>query len=135
MRLPCSEAMPPYSTPSGTAIDSRHLPKSSTMSCENSGSMPRALKASRFSSMTFRPTMQVADVLLHQVGDVVVAHEQHVERHVLAVAHELILAAAVLEAAADQQVERVVGQAAGLLQRDLQAGGFVHGEPTSVAVL
>ena len=70
---------------------------------------------------------EVADVLLHQVGNVVVAHEQHVERHVLAVAHELILAAAVLEAAADQQVERVVREPPGLLQGDLETGGFVHG--------
>ena len=64
---------------------------------------------------------EVADILLHQVGDVVVAHEQHVERHVLAVAHQLVLAAAVLEAATREQVERVIGEAAGLLDRDAQA--------------
>ena len=64
---------------------------------------------------------EVADVLLHQVRDVVVAHEQHVERHVLAVAHQLVLAAAVLQAAAGQQVERVVGEPAGLLDGDAQA--------------
>ena len=27
---------------------------------------------------------QVADIFLHQIRDVVVAHEQHIERHVLA---------------------------------------------------
>ncbi len=45
---------------------------------------------------------QIAHILLHQIGNVVVAHEQHVERHVLAVAHQLVLAAAVLQAAARQ---------------------------------
>jgi hypothetical protein len=64
---------------------------------------------------------QVADVLLHQVRDVVVAHEQHVQRHVLAVAHQLVLAAAVFEAAARQQVERAVGEPAAFLYGDLQA--------------
>jgi hypothetical protein len=42
---------------------------------------------------------EVTDVLLHEVGDVVVAHEQHVERHVLPEAHQLIAAARELEAA------------------------------------
>ena len=64
---------------------------------------------------------QIADVLLHQIRDVVVAHEQHVERHVLAVAHQLIFAAAVLQPAANQQIERVVSQSPGLLQGDLEA--------------
>src|SRR6202042_630300 len=36
---------------------------------------------------------EIAHVLLNQIGDVVVAHEQHVERHVLPVAHELMFAA------------------------------------------
>ena len=53
---------------------------------------------------------QVADVFLHQVGDVVVAHEQHVERHVLAEAHELVAAARQLEAAALEQIERRIGE-------------------------
>ena len=48
---------------------------------------------------------KIANVLLHEVRDVVVAYEQHVERHVLAVAHQLILATAVLEAAPHEQVE------------------------------
>jgi hypothetical protein len=64
---------------------------------------------------------QVAHILLHQVRNVVVAHEQHVERHVLPVAHQLILAAAVLEPAARQQLERAVGEPAALLHGDLQA--------------
>jgi hypothetical protein len=64
---------------------------------------------------------QIADVLLHQVRNVVVAHEQHIERHVLAEAHELILAARELQAAARQQVHRRVGQPAGLLHRKLDA--------------
>src|SRR6185436_15659120 len=33
---------------------------------------------------------EVADVLLHEPRDVVVAHEQHVDRHVLAEADQLI---------------------------------------------
>jgi len=36
---------------------------------------------------------QVADVLAHQIGNVIVAHEQHIERQVLAVTHQLVLAA------------------------------------------
>ena len=91
------------------------------MSCSNSGAMPRALKREALLFDDVQPDdAEIADVLLHQVGNVVVAHEQHIERHVLAVAHQLILAAAVLEAAADQQVERVVGQSPGLLQRDFR---------------
>ena len=69
---------------------------------------------------------EVADVFLHQVGNVVVAHEQHVERHVLAVAHQLVLAAAELEAAAVQQVERLVGEASRLLHGDAQALLAIH---------
>jgi hypothetical protein len=70
---------------------------------------------------------EVADILLHQVRDVVVAHEQHVERHVLAVAHELVAAAAVLEPAAHQQIERIVGEAAGLLDGKLESLLLIHG--------
>jgi uncharacterized Ntn-hydrolase superfamily protein len=71
---------------------------------------------------------EVADVLLHEVRNVVVADEQDVERHVLAVAHQLVLAATVFQAATRQQVERVVGQAAGLLDRDAQALLAFHGQ-------
>ena len=67
-----------------------------------------------------------------EVRDVVVAHEQHVERHVLAVAHQLVLAAAVLEPAAHQQVQGVLGQPAGLLDGDLETRAAVHvSDPSS----
>jgi hypothetical protein len=69
---------------------------------------------------------EIANVLLHQVRNVVIAHEQQVERHVLAVAHQLVLAAAVLQPAADHQVQRVVGEAPGLLQGHFEARSFVH---------
>ena len=36
---------------------------------------------------------EIADVFLDEVGNVVITHEQHVERHVLAEGHELIPAA------------------------------------------
>ena len=64
---------------------------------------------------------EIANVFLDEVRDVVVPHEQHVERHVLAVAHQLVLAAAELQAAAGEQVERQVGESARLLHRDAQA--------------
>ena len=48
---------------------------------------------------------QVADILLHQVGYVVVAHEQHVQRQVLAETDELVLAARQLQAAASEQIQ------------------------------
>ena len=74
---------------------------------------------------------EIAHVLLHQVGDVIVAHEQHVERHVLAVTHELILAPAEFQTAAGKQIERVVGQPAALLNRDLEAHGDALQAPRS----
>ena len=64
---------------------------------------------------------EIADVFLHEVGNVVVAHEQHVERHVLAEAHELVAAARELEAAALEQLERRIGEATGLLDGELEA--------------
>ena len=110
------------------------------MSCSNSGvDAARLEREALLFDDVQADDAEIADVLLHQVGNVVIAHEQHVERHVLAVAHQLIFAAAVLEAAADQQVERVVGQAPGFLQCDFEARGFVHdgsaGGPRSAAVL
>ena len=45
---------------------------------------------------------EIADVLLHEARNVVVAHEQHVDGHVLAVADQLILAARVAQAAAHE---------------------------------
>ena len=75
---------------------------------------------------------ELANILLDQIRNVVIAHEQDVERHVLAVADELVLAAAVLEPALRHQVERVVGEASGLLDRKFQARrvvrrGLIHG--------
>ena len=64
---------------------------------------------------------QIADVFLHQVWNVVIANEQHVERHVLAVAHQLVFTAAVFQAAARQQIQRVVGETAAFLNGDLEA--------------
>ena len=75
---------------------------------------------------------QVADVLLHQIGDVVVAHEQDVERHVLAEAHQLIAAARELEAAAFEQLERRIGETSRFLHGELETLIFFvgdHGEP------
>ncbi len=69
---------------------------------------------------------EVADVLLDEVGNVVVPHEQHVERHVLAVAHELVLAAAELQTAAVEQVEGFVGEASRFLHGDAQALLAIH---------
>ena len=118
---------PAYSCSSGTAIARRQRPKSSSWICWKLG---RA--AARFEREALllhdveADDAEIADVFLHQVGDVVVAHEQHIERHVLAVAHELVLAAAVLQAAAHQQVERVVGEPAGLLHGHLQALVLIH---------
>ena len=56
----------------------------------------------------------------------VIAHEQHIERHVLAVAHQLIFAAAVFQAASRQQIERAIGEAAAFLNGDFQAHGIGH---------
>ncbi len=72
---------------------------------------------------------EVADVFLHEARDVVVAHEQHVDRHVLAVADQLVLAAGVAEPAAHEQLEGVVREPAGLLDGDLDPGfrGNSHG--------
>ena len=63
---------------------------------------------------------QVADILLHQVRDVVIAHEEYIERHVLPVPDELILAARELETAAHEQIERGVGEAPRLLHGELE---------------
>ncbi len=64
---------------------------------------------------------QVADVFLHEARNVVVANQQHVDRHVFAVADQLVLAARIAQAAANEQLERVVGQPAGLLHGDLDS--------------
>ncbi len=72
---------------------------------------------------------EIADVFLHEVGNVVVAHEQHVERHVLAEAHELIATARELQAAALEQLERRIGEPSGFLYGELEAlfvDGWCH---------
>ena len=69
---------------------------------------------------------EIADVFLHEIGNVVIAHEQDVERHVLAEAHELIAASRELQAAALEQFERRVGEPSGFLYGELETV-FVDG--------
>ena len=103
-------------------MHSLQRPKSSSCTVSNSDSSPRASKREPlFFDDVQADQSQIADVFLHQIRDVVVANEQHVERHVLAVAHQLIFAAAVFQAAARQQIQRVVGETAAFLNGDLQA--------------
>ena len=64
---------------------------------------------------------EIADVFLHEVRNVVVTHEQHVEGHVLAEAHELIAAARKLQAAALEQLERWIGEPSRFLYGELEA--------------
>ena len=47
---------------------------------------------------------EIADVVSNQAGNVVVANEQQVDRHVFAIADELVLALGQLQAASFQQV-------------------------------
>ena len=54
----------------------------------------------------------------HPEAIVVITHQQEVDGHVLAEAHEVVAAAAVAVAAAAQQVERVVRQPPAFLDRD-----------------
>jgi hypothetical protein len=72
---------------------------------------------------------EVADVIGNESGNVVVAHEQQVDRHVLTETEQLVLALGELEAAALEKVQRVFGQAPRLLHRNLDALlGRIHGE-------
>ncbi len=120
--------------PSGTASDSRQRPKSSVRTrLEARRLAARGELQALLLEHVQADQPEVAHVLLHQVRDVVVAHEQHIERHVLAEAHQLILAARELQAAAREQIERRVGQAAGLLHRELQAHVASHGVPPPCA--
>jgi hypothetical protein len=64
---------------------------------------------------------EIADAFGDELRDVVVAHQQHVHRHVLAEADQLVAAAAVDQPAGLHQVQRVVGQPAGLLYGNLDA--------------
>ena len=86
------------------------------------------MSSRRFSSSTLRPTSPRSQTSsCTRSGNVVVAHEQHVERHVLAEAHELIAAARELQAAALEQLERRVGEPPGFLHGELEALVFVDG--------
>ena len=140
MRLPRSDAAPSYDTPSGTASDRRQRPKSSVRICWKRACAPCDCELQALLLEHVQPDeAEVADVFLHQVRNVVVAHEQHVERHVLAVRHELVLAARDLQSAAQQQVERGVGEPAGLLHGELEAavihgGGLLRGLPLRLRV-
>jgi hypothetical protein len=122
MRLPCSDLASLYSTPSGTTLAVVQGHQLLEQRLHAAGLKREAL----FFDDVETDDAQIAHVLLHQVGNVIVPHEQQVEWHVLAVTHQLVLAAAVLQAAADHQVERVVGEAPGLLQGDFETGSFVH---------
>ena len=64
---------------------------------------------------------EVADVVADEARDIVIPNQQQVDRHVLAVADQLVLAAGQFEATAFQQVDRMFGQATGFLHRDLDA--------------
>ena len=97
--------------PSGTASERRQRPKSSVRICWKRARGTVCLELQALLLQHVEPDeAEVADILLHEVRDVVIAHEQHIERHVLAVRHELVLAARDLEATAQQQVERRVGE-------------------------
>ena len=105
-------------------MHSLQRPKSSGCTVSNKGDRLRAAKRQTFLLDHIQTDhAEIADILLHEIRDVVVAHEQHVERHVLAVAHELVFAAAVLEPAARQQIERGIGEPAALLHGDLEPHG------------
>jgi hypothetical protein len=70
---------------------------------------------------------EFAAALDEQARDVVVAYEQHVDGHVLAVEEQLVAALAEGEPGAAQQAERILRQASGLLHGDAQAfARFVH---------
>src|SRR6185437_589429 len=64
---------------------------------------------------------EIAHVLLDEVRDIVVAHEEHIERHVLPEPEELVLAARELESTAGEQIERGVGEPPRLLHGELEA--------------
>ena len=61
-------------------------------------------------------------VAIVQAGEpVVIPNQEQVDRHVFAIADELVLALGQLQSAAFQQVDRVFGQATGLLHRNFYA--------------
>ena len=64
---------------------------------------------------------QIADIIADESRDVVIADQQKVDRHVLAVADKLVLALGDFQTATLQQIERVIGEAPGFLHRNLDA--------------
>ena len=72
---------------------------------------------------------KVTDIFLDEIWDVIVAHEQQVERHVVAVTDQLVLAPRELQPAAHQQVGGCVGQSSGLLHRYLEPWRAHRGVP------
>ena len=74
---------------------------------------------------------EVADVLADEPGNIVVADQQQVDRHVFAVQEQLVLALGQFQAAALEQVDRVICQAPCFLHRNLDAllGGIHRGIP------
>jgi hypothetical protein len=72
---------------------------------------------------------EVADILLDEIGNVVVTDEQQIERHVLAETDELIFAPRELQPATHQQVGGEVREASGLLDRELKPTLLVHDHP------
>jgi len=65
----------------------------------------------RCSERTFRPTVPgVADSLGHEIQDIVVTDQQHIERPVFPLAQQRIFVAAVLAAALGQKFPRQAGQ-------------------------
>jgi hypothetical protein len=87
---------------SGTAMDRRHLPKSSERRISKRAGAPLEASSSRFSSTPGRS--EIADVFFDEIGNIVVSDEKQVERHVLAEAEKLIFGSREFQAAADQQV-------------------------------
>ena len=81
---------------------------------------------------------EIADIIAYQAGDVVIAHQQEVDRHVLAVADQLVAATRIFQAALLQQFQAVLGQAPRFLDSDLDtclwfshvhfSHSFEHGE-------
>ena len=69
---------------------------------------------------------QIADIFFDEVGNIVIAHEQQVERHVLAKADELIFAARELQATTSEQIDRLIGQPSGLLHGEFESCWVVH---------
>jgi len=96
MRRPRKDSGPSKRASAGLpAIDRRHRPKSRSRNFSNRALAPRAASSSCRSSSNVqgrrgRGRRPLPDT---RSGDVVIAHEQHVERQVLAEADQLVLAA------------------------------------------